>query len=77
MLSCLGSFQASACMKPIDLVVIEQRIADPNLGNELAEKSKTLKAQDTAAIEAGHRGREASSYWRFEVADITSHHAGL
>jgi hypothetical protein len=64
MLSCLGSFAASACRSPIDLAAIERRIADPNLQGDLKERASALKARAAAAIEAGHREEGRGMYYQ-------------
>lgn len=63
-LSCLGSFAASACRSPINLAAIEQRIADPNLQGDLKERAYALKARAAAAIEAGHREEGRGMYYQ-------------
>jgi hypothetical protein len=64
MLSCLGSFAASACGGHINLTAIEQRIADPNLQGDLKERANALKTRAEDAIEAGHRDEGRRMYFQ-------------
>jgi hypothetical protein len=64
LLSCVGSSAASACVSHINLAVIEQRMADPNLESRLRERAKVLKTQAAAAIDAGHRDEGRAVYYQ-------------
>ena len=64
LLSSLGSSAASACGIHIDLAMIEQRIADPNLERDLKEEANVLKTKAAAAIESGHRDEGRRTYYQ-------------
>ncbi len=64
LLSGIGSSAASACGIHIDLAVIEQRIADPNLESDLKERANVLKTKAAAAIEAGNRDEGRRTYYQ-------------
>jgi hypothetical protein len=62
--SSLGSSAAGACGSRINLAVIEQRIADPNLESGLKDRANVLKTKAAAAIEAGHRDEGRRTYYQ-------------
>jgi hypothetical protein len=64
LLSSLGSSAASACGSRINLAMIEQRIADPNLESDLKERANELKTKAAAAIEAGQPDEGRRTYYQ-------------
>jgi hypothetical protein len=67
LVSCFGSSAANACVSPINLAAIEQRIADPNLESGTKQQAIALKTRAAAAIEAGRRDEGRGLYYQLQT----------